>query len=653
MEKTYQKRPFNQLAPLSLGGVKIMDSFWKNRLEINKDISLPLILEKLKQDHHIDNLKVAAGVKKGTFFGDFYFDSDLYKWLEGGLYFSRFNLQDKIKKEIKEITEIIRKAQWKDGYLNSYYTINFPEKRFTNLLMFHELYSAGHLIEAGIAEKEVTGQRTLLSVARRFGDLLVEKILEPSLEDTAGHPEIELALIKLYRETKERLYLKLCEHLIKMRGRIPHLRTYVMRRLIDTLKTLSKAREKKAEYFEKHPTEEVPKEEVAEFLENLTIKDWISYIRENLNGKEYQLNTPIRKAYQPVGHAVRALYLYSGVADLYSEIGDDALLDALELIWLKMVKARMYITGGVGSNSPTEGFEKDFKLTIEDSYSETCAAIANIMWNWRMFLITSKSKYADLIEKVLYNAMLVGQSLDGKRYFYSNPLVSQGEHKREEWFKCPCCPTNYIRMIPQLGKYIYAKSDEGLYISQYIGSNITLSLDNGNQLRIMQKSHFPWNGAVEIEINTDKEVKFPLFLRIPKWCESYHIFVNGEEIKKPFISEGFVRIERIWSVGKIKLNFEMYPTLTKGDPRRTDLKDKIFISYGPLIYCLEQEDHEFDVNNAEISEDPKLTIEEDSKLMKNMISIKGNLKSGKKFKAIPYFAWNNRGSNKMIIWIKR
>lgn len=653
MDNTIQKRPFHELTSFSINKIEITDSFWKKRQEVNRNISLPMILEKLKKDHHIDNLQIAADLKEGTFLGDFYFDSDLYKWMEGAYYYSKFNLNEDIESELTEIAKIILKAQWSDGYLNSYYSIHFPEKRFTNLLMFHELYCAGHLIEAGIAEKQNTGEETLFNISKKFADLLVRKILDVNLQDTAGHPEIELALIKLYRATNNDDYLKLCKHLIEMRGRIPHLRTYIMRRLINTLETFNEAKEIKMQYFNSHKEENPPKEEVAEFLENLTLKDWITYIRENLNGKVYQLDTPIREAYKPVGHAVRALYFYCGVADLYSEMGDDELLHALELIWLKMVQARMFITGGVGSNKAIEGFEKDFKLSAHTSYSETCAAIANIMWNWRMFLNTGKCKYIELIERLLYNAMLVGQSLDGKRYFYSNPLISDGDHSREEWFKCPCCPTNYIRMIPQLSKYIYAKSEKGLYITQYIGNNANLTLNEDIQLKIKQKSNFPWNGKVEIDISTNKKAHFSLFLRIPEWSEDIQITINDKRIKKPISAGKFISLERDWEQDKILIHFRMKPVLIDADPKRKDIKNKVALSYGPLIYCLEQRDNNFNIFKARIAKKSELIIKKDSQLLDDMIIINGTIKSGEKFSAIPYFAWGNRGANRMVLWMKK
>ncbi len=652
-ENHIYKRPFNRLSQVPIVNLELTDPFWRARREINKKVSLPMMLEKLKEDHHVDNFLIDAGKKEGTHLGVFYFDADLYKWVEGAFLFSRFSLPEALMGEIREIVDSIRKSQWEDGYLNTYYSINFPEKRFTNLLLFHELYCAGHLIEAGLAEKRFTGSNTLLNVSKKFIDLLVKKLLEPPIQDTDGHPEIELALIKLYRETQEECYLNLCRHLVEMRGNIPHFRTYVMRNLIDAVKTFSNASALKKQYFETHKNREAAKEEVAEFLENLTIKDWLRFVQENLNGKIYQLDSPVPNSYEPVGHAVRALYLYCGVADLFSELGDKTILHALELIWLKMVRARMYITGGVGSVSSIEGFDKDFRLKIEDSYSETCAAIANIMWNWRMFLITGKVKYNELIERLLYNAMLVGQSLDGRRYFYSNPLLSRGEHARVEWFKCPCCPTNYIRIIPQIEKYIYAHSDKGIWINQYIGSKGTVCLRDDVEVKLNLKSKFPWRGKVELEFRTSKEAYFSMLLRIPTWCEKNRIYVNGKEWKNKIISGRFLEIQKNWSNDTIKLELKMSPNLRSGDKRRKDLKNKAALSFGPLIYCLEQEDNDFDIFKARLSSNPRLRVATESNLMDNMVILKGQLQSGKIFKAIPYFAWQNRNAGNMIVWIRQ
>jgi len=647
--------PFNKLTQIPLQNIKLTDSFWKKRQEINKNVSLPMLLKKLEKDNHVNNFRVAAGIKEGIHLGDFYFDSDLYKWLEGALYFSRFTLPSNLEEKIEEIINLIEKAQLNDGYLNTYYSTKFLSKRFTNLLIFHELYCAGHLIEAAIAQYEMTRDSKLLKIAKQFADLLVKKILLEDMKDTCGHPEIEMALIKLYRHTKNKKYLKLCKYLIDMRGKIPHFKTYVLRRLIDSVKTFNQAKKIKKNFISEYGMENLPKEEAAEFLEDFTLKEWITFLRANFNGKMYQLNKPVRDLYEPVGHAVRALYLYSGIADLYSETGEKALLHSLQLIWLKMKKARMYITGGVGSISSIEGFDKDFRLKAEDSYSETCAAIANIMWNWRMFLITANGKYTDLIETLLYNAMLVGQSLDGKKYFYSNPLISYGTEERKEWFKCPCCPTNFIRKIPILEQYIYAKSEEGIWVNQHIGSEAKISLKNGAEVLLNQESQFPWKGDISIQISLKNDKTFSIFLRIPKWCgmNEREIYVNGKKYKKNQSTKNYIKIQKNWVNGdKIKLIFKMKPKLMQQNPHRTKKKQKVAISYGPLIYCLEQKDNnQIDIINAHIAEKPELIVKKNSTLINDMTIIQGKLNTGQNFTAIPYFAGGNRGPNKMRVWL--
>ncbi|TXT60428.1 MAG: hypothetical protein BAJALOKI3v1_910005 [Promethearchaeota archaeon] len=654
MLKRTRLAPYNKLSSISYNHIKITDLFWSKRQEINKDISLPLMLEKLEEDHHIDNFRVAAGLKKGIHLGDFYFDSDLYKWLEGALYFHQiFSLPTKISSQIKEIIGLIEKSQLKDGYLNTFYTLNFLQKRFTNFLIFHELYCAGHLIEAALAEANLTNNGILLKVAIRFTNLLVNKILNNDLRDTAGHPEIELALIRLYRKTKNKDYLNLCDHLIKERGNIPHLRTYVMRRLIDAVKTFGESRKIRQHYLDNNEIERIEKEEAAEFLEGLTPRDWLIFLRQNLNGKQYQLNTPIREAYNPVGHAVRALYLYSGAADLYSETGDESLLDAMELLWLKMVKGKIYITGGTGSVKAIEGFGKDFQLSLENSYSETCAAIANIMWNWRLLLITKKCKYADLIERLLYNAMLPGQSLDGRKYFYVNPMISNGEHTRKEWFKCPCCPTNYIRFIPQIGKYIYSISENDIWIHQYIGNEAEIPSNSGQSTKIIQKSEFPWDGKVSLQIINDGVEKFSLYLRIPDWCENPTIYMNDEKITKNLIPGAYFRLENKWNNGDlVVLDLPMKPLLHSDKLNRKETKGKKYIQYGPLIYCVEEVDNQdLQFSRLKIAKESDLENVYKKSILGGMTILRGKTTSGRVFTAIPYFAWCNRKPTKMRVWI--
>ena len=394
--------------------------------------------------------------------------------------------------------------------------------------------------------------------------------------------------------------------------------------------------------------------EVNEWLVNLTMRDWIKLIKAHLNGEFLQSNISVRDAFEPVGHAVRAMYLYCGMADLYSEKGDKSLFRALRKIWLKMVKARMYITGGTGSVKAFEGFGKDFSLKNEESYSETCAAIGNIMWNWRMLQITGNCKYADLIEKLLYNAMLVGQSIDGKKYTYSNPLISEGDDERKDWFICPCCPPNVARTIASLGQYIYSITDKGIWIHQYIGSQVNINLIEKNELTLIQESELPWNGSVKIRFELKNNQNFSMFLRIPKWSGATEIFINQVKYQNNLTPGKYIEIIRNWeNSDTIELNFKMEPTLERADPQIKANHGKTTISNGPLIYCLEQIDNKnFNIFDAELSRNQELKITYKPEFLGGVNIIRGILTSNKIFNAIPYYAWNNRGPTKMQVWNK-
>jgi hypothetical protein len=651
MNAPLEKRSFNKFFHVPFSYVKINDEFWSNRQSINRNVSLNLIYQKLEEDFHIDNFRVASGIKKGIQKGDFYFDSDLYKWLEGACYYLHLENDGELQKKVNIIVELIEKSQLKDGYINTFYSTKFVERRFTNLLELHELYCAGHLIEAAIAHYNATDDKKLSKVAEKFANLIVRKILVEERKETSGHPEIELALFKLSNLYKSKKYIELAKYLIDMRGKIPHFKLYAIREFLNMQDTLKIANKIKLEYFLENNLTDPAKDEVVEFLEELSLKEWINLISETLNGKRFQLDVAVRKAKEPVGHSVRAMYLYCGIADLYSETGEEILINVLEKIWLKMVKARMYITGGTGSIKGSEGFQKDFNLKNENSYSETCAAIANILWNWRMLQITGKCKYADLIEKLLYNAFLVGQSIDGKKYFYENLLISQGYNERKEWFKCACCPTNVIRIIPSLGQFLYSSSVKGIWIHQYIGSKVNF-MNNGVEL--LQESEFPWNGNVKLLLSLKNVSKFSIFLRIPKWCNEMDLYINNEKYQDTYMPGTYLEILRNWkNDDTININFRMVPKLEKSDLRIKSNRGKIAISHGPLIYCIEQIDNkEIDILDMKISKIPNLKVIYDHTMLGGMNIIRGNLVQGNNFTAIPYYAWANRGPDKMQVWHK-
>ncbi|MHA1507977.1 MAG: glycoside hydrolase family 127 protein [Promethearchaeota archaeon] len=648
------KRPFNKFKPVSFVNVDINDVFWSKRQQINREISIHHQHQMLEGDYHIDNFRVASGLKKGVQIGEFYFDSDLYKWLEAACYiltkYSDLDLQAKVN----EVVDLIKKSQTKDGYINTFYSTRFIEKRFTNIYLMHELYCAGHLIQAAIAHHQTTKSQVMINVATKFANLLVSLFLGGKRQGVPGHEEIEMALIALYRITENLNYLKLAEEFINRRGNVPNFKTYVVNQYFNLLSTLRVAKKKNQEFQSSSERENTIKEaesEVAEWTSNLTLKSQLILFKENLNGAYIQSNVPVREIFEPVGHAVRAMYLFCGMADLYSEIGDKTLLKALRRVWLKMVKARMYITGGTGSEKGTEGFKKDFDLKNEDSYSETCAAIGNMMWNLRMLQITGNGKYADLIEKFLYNAMLVGQSVNGKMYTYDNPLVSHGMDTRSEWFRCACCPPNVARIIASLGDYIYSTSENGIWIHQYIGSRASIDLDS-NVIKIIQKSELPWNGEIKINLELSKSQKFSLFLRIPEWSIETELKINGIKYYESLSRGKYVEILRTWLDNDfLELTFNMKPTFVESDQRIKCNRGRVAITNGPLIYCLEQKDNKnLDIFTTYIKKNQDLVVNFKPEMLGGMNIIIGIASGGKSFTAIPYYAWNNRGADKMQVW---
>ena len=650
------KRPYNKLSYIPFYKIQINDDFWSKRQQINRDMSIHLQYEKLEQDHHIDNFRVAGGVKKGVQIGEFYYDSDLYKWLEATSYILHTHSDPDLELKTNEIVDLINKSQIEDGYVNTFYSTRFLQERFTNLYIMHELYCAGHLIQAAVAHNIATGKETLLNVAIKFADLLVKNFLGGKRKGVPGHEEIELALIELYRLTNKASYLELAEEFINERGNISNFKTYVLNQYLNMGYITKLAKKKNLEYEKEVKGKDISsiqKSEVAEFVSELPITHFIRLIRENFNGNFIQSNKPVRAIFEPVGHAVRAMYLYCGMADLYSERGEDALLKSLRRIWLKMYKARMYVTGGIGSERSTEGFGKDFALGNRDSYSETCAAIGNMMWNWRMLQITGNCKYADLIERLLYNAMLVGQSIDGKKYTYDNPLISLGKDERKEWFLCACCPPNIARTISSLGNYIYSISEKGIWVHQYIGNTTTINFQS-NLIKISQKSLFPWKEKVEIHLNLSKSQKFSIFIRIPNWSIDTELTVNGIKHSDGLSKGKYVEILRNWLDNDIiLLTFKMKPNLIKSDPRIKDNRGRAAISYGPLIYCLEQKDNKkFDIFKTIIPRNQEFIVNYKPELLGGINIITGKNSNNEIFTAIPYFAWSNRGPDKMQIWHK-
>ncbi|MFX0174925.1 MAG: glycoside hydrolase family 127 protein [Candidatus Hodarchaeota archaeon] len=651
----YGKRPYNKLIPVPFYQVEINDDFWLKRQKINREVTIYHQLKMLEKDHHIDNFRVAAGVKKGVHIGEFYFDSDLYKWLEAASFVLHQNNDKILEEKVNSIIDLIEKSQMKDGYINTFYSTKFIQKRFTNLNYMHELYCAGHLIQAAIAHFETTGSKVLLNIAVRFANLIVRVFLGRNGNNIPGHEEIELALIELFRVTKSRKYLDLAREFVNKRGTDKNLKWKVISQYLNMVFTLKKAIKINANFKREQSDGEINKrndfDEIENFYADLTLIENFRFVLSNLNGKFQQLNIPVRDIFEPVGHAVRAMNLYCAMSDLYSETGDISLLNVLKKVWKKIYKAKMYITGGIGSIKGIEGFGRDFKLKNDKAYSETCSAVGNLMWNWNMLQITGNSKYSDLIEKLLYNAFLVGQSLYGTRFSYSNPLIANEKENRKEWFLCPCCPPNFARTIASIGKYIYSTSERGIWIHQYIGNKGHMQIDE-NKIEIIQESNFPWNGEVRLTLKLDKNQKFSLFLRIPNWCSETNLMINGEKYQNSISPGRYIEILRNWLDGDlIELNLLMKPKLIDSDLRIKTNRNRSVLSYGPMIYCLEQIDNkDIDIFKVIIPKNQEFRVTYLSNLLDGINTIQGTTLMDQNFISIPYYSWNNRGPTKMQVW---
>jgi DUF1680 family protein len=651
-----QKRPFNKLSPIPFHQVEITDNFWAKRQKLNRDVSIHAQHAKLEAHHHINNFRVAARIKEGVFRGEFFLDSDLYKWLQAASHILQLHPDSKLQSKVKEIINLIQKAQLKDGYLNTFFQLNFLNKRLSNWYNAHELYCVGHLIEAAIAHYQATGSRVLLRVAEKFSDFLVKVYLNGKRDGVPGHEEIELALIALYCVTLKKQYLSLAKEFIDRRGYIRNYRGKGLFQIFDGLLSLRRSKKKIARFDDQHHSTSAVNEtpQLPQIEQNVNVRLFLRFFWEHWSGRYAQLNCPVREARAPVGHAVRAMYLYCGMADLYAETGEPALLDALQRVWRRMLKYRMYITGGIGAVSIYEGFGRDFELPNEGSYSETCAAIGSILWSWRLLQITAQCKYADLIERTLYNGFLVGQSIDGLRYSYNNPLISYGADSRNEWYAVACCPPNVARTIASLGKLIYSMSSSGVWVHQYIGNKVIIPHEAGNEIKLTLDSEFPWQGIVKLTLGLKQSQNFPLHLRIPEWSATPEVYINTQRYDGAVKQGTYADLSRTWTdQDVVELRFPMEPQLKTSDPRIKDNIGRLALVCGPLIYCLEQLDNTEDIFELEIARSPRLLKLTRANLLGGIDVIQGRSATDKLFTAIPYYAWGNRGTSKMLIWVKK
>lgn len=603
------------LQAVSWKNVHIKDGFWGARLQVNREVTLDYQYERMEETGRIDNFRRASAKKKGKFTGSFFNDSDVYKWLEAASYSLGTHPDKKLGHKVDRLIEEISGAQENDGYLNTYFILQ-KEKRFTNLRDKHELYCAGHLFEAAVAHHKATGKTSLLNIAIRFADLICQTFGPGKRKGTPGHEEIELALMKLYCLTGKKSYFTAAKFFIDKRG---------------------KGFAGEDEYHQDH--------------------------------------LPLTEQKEIVGHAVRAVYLMSGAADVYRETKDKILMDSLERLWKNMTEKKMYVTGSVGSCYQGEAFGKDYQLPNDKAYAETCAAIGSIFWNHRMLQLTGQAKYADVMERILYNGFLSGVSLDGEKYFYQNPLQSDGTYRRRGWFGCACCPPNIARLLSSLGGYFYSISGQGLWVHLYGESKVTAILNKNRKIILSQSTNYPWSGDVNIRISPNTETSFTLFLRIPGWCKKAEVLVNSKHLEESVRPGSYLPITRTWKKGdEVRLNLSMSVDFLQMHPHSSN-NSRLAISRGPLVYCIEAVDHPgVDVFDVLLSADTNLSFHfrsdlpggigvlQGQALLRDKSDWKGKLyrvyrekqrtKSGSlQITAIPYFAWANRKPGKMLVWI--
>jgi hypothetical protein len=627
----FSQTSIQKIEPVSFSRVSITDAFWKPKIDKVATKTLAACIYQTEvATPRIKNFERVARAKGEPHEGIFYDDSDVFKALEAMAYSLKTHPNPEMEKKCDEWVDKIAAAQQPDGYLNTWYTLKGLQDRYTDMSM-HEDYNAGHMMEAGVAYYNATGKRKLLDVCIKWADHF-DSLFGPGKRHwVTGHQELELALVKLYKVTKNDKYLKLADWLLSERG-----------------KKLAKG---------------------------YTWTDWkdTAYAQDVL---------PVKEQTQITGHAVRAMYMYTGAADVAAQTGDTGYMKAMRAVWEDVVHRNMYITGGIGSAGSNEGFSQDYDLPNEQAYCETCASVGMVFWNQRMNAMTGNAEYMDVLERSLYNGALDGLSLSGDRFFYGNPLASRGQHYRREWFGTACCPANIARLIASLGDYIYAKGDDAIYVNLFVGSNTTIPLKNG-MVNVKMETNYPWGESLRVDLNPEKNAKYKLAIRIPGWSVSEivagdlyttktnntepGIMINGvpatsENYK---IKDGYAVIERTWKKGdRIDITFPMEPRIVSARKELKQDSNRIAIQQGPLVYCIEGADNDgkawnvvvpgntkFETIDYQVQDEnvkaltaevPVVTVAEDGLSLKT---------EKKKIIAIPYYTWANRGKNEMQVWL--
>jgi len=620
------------IQPVPFTHVHVHDNFWAPKMEVNARVTIPTTLAKSKEHGRIDNFLRAANLKEGDQLTQFTFDdTDIYKVIEGASYAMQIQKNSALDTYIDSLITIIGAAQEKDGYLFTFRTINpakphewVGSKRWEKEEeLSHELYNSGHLFEAAVAHYQATGKKSLLNIAIKNADLLVHDFGYGKEEKYPGHQVVEIGLARLYRVTGKKEYLDLAKFFLDVRG--------------------PKGGKKGDQYNQAHKR----------------------VIDQN----------------EAVGHAVRATYMYTAMADIAALTGDKSYLQAIDNIWDDVVDKKMYITGGIGATGNGEAFGAPYQLPNMSAYAETCASIANVYWNNRMFLLHGDSKYIDVLERTLYNGLLSGVSLSGDHFFYPNPLASMGQHQRGEWFSCACCISNMTRFLPSVPGYVYAQNNNDLYVNLFMSSSSDISLPAG-KINVKQTTNYPWNGKIELQVDPQKNKDFTLKIRIPGWAQQKPVpgnlyqfvtntaapitlTVNGQPAKYD-LDKGYAVLKRKWKKGdNITLDLPMETEKVVAHEQVKDDKYRFTFQRGPLVYCLEGPDNQDNVvQNITVSKTAPVEVVYEAGLLNgiNVLKTKGVstkrqvnsealIKTEQDVKAIPYYAWANRGATDMMVWV--
>jgi uncharacterized protein len=615
--------PYCTLRPVSVAAVRLDDSFWAPRIRANRETTIPSQLAQCEATGRIDNFRRASGRKGGEFQGIYFNDSDVYKWAEAASWSLAAFPDAKLEADLDRVIDEIAAAQDTDGYLNSYFSVDRKGERFTNLKDKHEIYCAGHLFQAAVAHHRATGKRSLLGVACRLADHLGDVFGPGKRAGACGHEEAEMGLVELYRVTGEVRYLALARRMIDVRGAKPPV----------------------------------------------------------LGGSDYhQDHLSFTRQQEMIGHAVRHLYLCCGAADVVAETGDRDCLDALDTLWRNFTQKKMYVTGGAGSRWEGEAFGADYELPNERAYTETCAAIGSVMWNWRMLQLTGLAQFADVMELALYNAVLPGLSLDGARYFYQNPLADRGTHRREEWFGCACCPPNVARLLASLAGYLYSAAKDAVYVHLYAASTAEIALPGGGKVVLRQETDYPWSGDVTIHVIESPDREIDICLRIPFWADPDEtvLSVNGADATERLQGEPgrYRAIRARWRAHDcLRLVLPMPVEWIESHPHVIGNRGRVALQRGPLVYCVEQADNPgVDPWDLVLPEDADFAAERLAIAGHDVIALRTTAlaeetaewddtlygpfrgSDGAEYRpvplaAIPYYAWANREAGPMAVWL--